>query len=161
MSILSAEVTPDRLRQVDGRTRLALRWYHLAQNVEVPEDRYLALWVALEALAGGPGTDLLKRTWELVVAALGGFAHAEAARQHIDIRALRDLRNRVIAGASREQAPTNVEFAVSARTLGVVEALVEDTLRWRLSLEPSRSLAIAIGLTEPGTSSRDRCSADE
>lgn len=117
----------------------------MAARIDVPDDRYLALWVALEALAGGPGTDLLKRIWELTVAALGGPAQAEAARQHIDIRALRDLRNRIMAGTSREQAPTNVEFTVSANTLRIVEALVEDTLRQRLSLERSKSLANAIG----------------
>lgn len=145
MSILSSEVTPERLRQADGRTRLALRWHDLAVGIDVPDDRYLALWVALEALAGGPGTDLLKRIWELTVAALGGPAQAEAARQHIDIRALRDLRNRIMAGTSRDQAPTNVEYSVSDRTLRIVEALVEDTLRERLSLPLSQSMVDALG----------------
>lgn len=145
MSILSSEVTPERLRQADGRTRLALRWHDLAAGIDVPDDRYLALWVALEALAGGPGTDLLKRIWELTVAALGGPAQAEAARQHIDIRALRDLRNRIMAGTSRDQAPTNVEYSVSDRTLRIVEALVEDTLRERLSLPLSQSMVDALG----------------
>lgn len=144
MSIQSSEITPERLRQLDGRTRLSLRWHDLAVGIDVPEDRYLALWIALEALAGGPGTDLLKRIWELVVAALGGPTEAEAARQHLDIRALRDLRSRIMAGTSREQAPTNVEYAVSAGTLGIVDALVEDALRRRLSLPPVHSLARAI-----------------
>src|SRR3989337_1810176 len=110
MPNLSNEVAPELLRQADGRTRLALRWHDLAAGIDVPDDRYLALWVALEALAGGTRTDLLKRMWTPTVAALRGPAQAGAARQHIDTRALRDLRNRIMAGTSREQAPTNVEF---------------------------------------------------
>ncbi|MBI2965718.1 MAG: hypothetical protein HYY34_05920 [Chloroflexi bacterium] len=144
MTTLSAQVKPERLREVDGRALLALRWYERAQGIEVPEDRYVALWIALEALAGGPGTDFLKRVWELIVAALGGPAQAEVARSRIDLRALRDLRNRIMVGAGREQAPTNVEFTVSAGTLRILEALVEDTLRDRLSIARTQSLANAI-----------------
>lgn len=138
---LSAQVAPERLRQVDRRTLLALRWYERAQTIESVDDAYLALWIALEVLAGGPGTDFLKRVWDLVVAAIGGPSQADAVRQHMDVRALRHLRNRVILGAGRELAPSNVEFAVSTATLKVVDGLIEDTLRQRLSLRPVHSLA--------------------
>ena len=149
MTKLSVEVDPDRLRQADGRTQLALRWYERAQAIDSLDDRYLALWIALEALAGGPGTDLLKRLWELVVAALGEPTSRNpqmiaTARDRVDVRALRDLRNRIIVGTGRELAPSNVEFTVSSSTLATVDAVVEDTLRHRLSLPPSHSLVRAI-----------------
>lgn len=148
MATLSAEVPPERLRQVDPRTLLALRWFERAQSIETLDDRYLALWIALEVLAGGPGTDFLKRVWDLVVSALGGPSQADAARQHVDVRALRDLRNRIIVGTGRELAPSTVEFTVSASTLAIVSGLIEDTIRQRLLLAPVHSLKRAIQTRE-------------
>jgi len=137
---LGRTFTAADLRSLDAPTALALRWHALAQTIPVREDRYIALWVSLEALAGGPGTDLLKRIWELFVQAVGR-EEADAARPGFDLRALRDLRNRLVAGTAREQAPTIVEYAVSDRSVALVDALVADTLRSRLGIEAEKSLA--------------------
>jgi hypothetical protein len=135
---------PADLRGLDQGAALALRWYVLSRDIERNDDRYLALWVALEALAGGPGTDLLKRTSSLVLAAAGPEAES-AVRAAFDIRQLRELRNRLVAGTARELAPSNVKFTVSGRTVAALEALVADTLRARLRLPAEREFVKALG----------------
>lgn len=135
---------PADLRGLDHGAALALRWYVLARDVERNDDRYLALWVALEALAGGPGTDLLKRIAGLVAAAAGPEGES-TVRAAFDLRQLRELRNRLVAGTARELAPSNVEFTVSARTVAVLGALIADTLRARLRLPAEGELVKALG----------------
>lgn len=143
ITTLGREFTADDLRMLDAQTALAIRWHALAQAIDVREDRYIALWVSLEALAGGPGTDLLKRIWELVVAAVGRD-NADSARSGFDVRELRDLRNRLTVGTAREQAPTIVEYSVSERSVGLVDALIRDALRARLGLASEGALALLI-----------------
>jgi hypothetical protein len=142
--VLGRSFRPEELRDLGQGAALALRWYALSRGIERHDDRYLALWVALEALAGGPGTDLLKRIAGLVSAAAGPES-AAAVRAAFDIRQLRDLRNRLVGGTTRELAPSNVEFTVSERTLAALDALVADTLRARLGLPAERALPKALG----------------
>ncbi|MBI4305047.1 MAG: hypothetical protein HY678_01885 [Chloroflexi bacterium] len=146
MPLWTDALTPAQVRNLDRATQTALRWHERAREMDIPEDRYLALWLTLEILSGGPGTDMLKRVWDLIVHAMGGPDRAAAVRERFDVRALRDLRNRIVAGTVRELAPTNVAFTVSEETLRLMDALVSDTLRSRAGLAPRHALASLLGI---------------
>ena len=50
----------------EPKIQLALRWYEISKGLPEASDRYLALWTALESLAGGSGTGIVSRIEHLV-----------------------------------------------------------------------------------------------
>ena len=134
-SLLNNKVTPQSL--------LALRWYEQSKNATNGADRFLSLWIALEALIGPvkDNTALIRKTAQYLTR--NEFRLDDDAQKlswALGLEQMRQVRNRVIHEGAR-LTPRPVSDNANERDWPqILDDIVGEVLRYRFKSTLTRTL---------------------
>ena len=114
----------------------ALRWYEQSKSAAVGADRLVALWIALEALAGQTGShaDVVSRTaLTLTRKRFGLGADIGLIRDALGLNQMRLMRNRVVHEGEREVPLPVADDALRRDWPQILDDVVGEILRYRLN----------------------------
>ena len=113
---------------LSSQVQLALRWYEKSKGFDEPADRYLALWVSLDALVGGPGRGIIERI-ETTMKGVVSTTDSELTLKLVDVRLMGNLRNRIAHGTLRNIDPLLSDYKAPPDWVQLLDDLVGEVLR--------------------------------